>query len=52
MTAVDYRGQTTIITGASSGIGVEFDEAAAARFPYEPRYLPVNRRLDGSMHDW
>jgi len=34
------------------GIGVEFDEAAAGRFPYEPRYLPVNRRLDGTVHDW
>ncbi|WP_326686374.1 D-galactonate dehydratase family protein [Streptomyces sp. NBC_01795] len=34
------------------GLGVEFDERAAARFPYEPRYLPVARRLDGSVHDW
>lgn len=35
------------------GIGVEVDEAAAARFPYtEPRYLPINRRRDGSIHDW
>ena len=21
-------------------------------FPYDPRYLPVARRLDGSVHDW
>ncbi|MFS0702753.1 D-mannonate dehydratase ManD [Cellulomonas sp. 179-A 4D5 NHS] len=34
------------------GLGVEYDEKAAARFPYEPRYLPVARRLDGSVHDW
>lgn len=34
------------------GLGVELDEKAAARFPYEPRYLPVSRRLDGSVHDW
>jgi len=34
------------------GLGVEYDERAAARFPYEPRYLPVARRLDGSVHDW
>ncbi|MFD7655491.1 D-mannonate dehydratase ManD [Actinosynnema sp. NPDC059797] len=34
------------------GLGVEYDDEAAARFPYEPRYLPVARRLDGSVHDW
>ncbi|MET9864024.1 D-mannonate dehydratase ManD [Streptomyces smyrnaeus] len=34
------------------GLGVEYDETAAARFPYEQRYLPVARRLDGSVHDW
>jgi mannonate dehydratase len=38
--------------GDVPGIGVEFDEAAASRFPYAPRYLPVNRRIDGSIHDW
>ncbi|GAB3715204.1 D-mannonate dehydratase ManD [Nocardiopsis nanhaiensis] len=38
--------------GNAPGLGVEIDEEAAARYPYEPRYLPVNRRLDGSMHDW
>ncbi|MEU4896020.1 D-mannonate dehydratase ManD [Streptomyces sp. NPDC044780] len=34
------------------GLGVEYDDEAAERFPYEPRYLPVARRLDGSVHDW
>ncbi|PSK98071.1 D-mannonate dehydratase [Murinocardiopsis flavida] len=38
--------------GDAAGLGVDFDEAAAERFPYEPRYLPVNRLRDGSMHDW
>ncbi|RFA07622.1 bifunctional D-altronate/D-mannonate dehydratase [Subtercola boreus] len=38
--------------GTAPGLGVEFDEAAAARFPYNPKYLPVNRRLDGTVHDW
>jgi len=38
--------------GEQPGLGVEYDEKAAERFPYEPRYLPVARRLDGSMHDW
>ncbi|QIQ06414.1 D-mannonate dehydratase ManD [Streptomyces liangshanensis] len=34
------------------GLGVEFDEEVAARFPYEPAYLPVNRLGDGTVHDW
>jgi len=38
--------------GDAPGLGVEIDEEAAARYPYERKYLPVNRRLDGSMHDW
>lgn len=38
--------------GDRPGIGVEFDEQAAAKFPYERKYLPVNRLRDGSVHDW
>ncbi|MFC4951179.1 D-mannonate dehydratase ManD [Pseudonocardia sp. GCM10023141] len=38
--------------GDAPGIGVEVDEAAAARFPYQPAYLPVARRRDGSVTDW
>ncbi len=38
--------------GEGPGLGVEIDERLAAGFPYRPAYLPVNRRLDGSMHDW
>lgn len=34
------------------GIGVDYDEIVAQSFPYEAAYLPVNRLLDGSMHDW
>jgi len=34
------------------GLGIEVDEQTAARFPYVRRYLPVARRLDGSVHDW
>ena len=38
--------------GDQPGLGVTFDEEAAARYPYDPKYLPVNRRRDGSVHDW
>jgi mannonate dehydratase len=38
--------------GEAPGLGVELDEQAAARFPYEPAYLPVSRLHDGTMHDW
>ncbi len=38
--------------GADPGLGVTIDDGLAARFPYRPASLPVNRRLDGSMHDW
>ncbi|GAA1180946.1 D-mannonate dehydratase ManD [Nesterenkonia xinjiangensis] len=38
--------------GDAPGIGVTFDEEAAARHPYDPKYLPINRRLDGTVHDW
>jgi mannonate dehydratase len=38
--------------GDASGLGVEIDEALAAKYPYTPAYLPVNRKLDGTMHSW
>jgi mannonate dehydratase len=38
--------------GDAPGLGVELDEEAAARYPYRPQYLPVNRLTDGSMWDW
>ena len=38
--------------GDAPGLGVELDEPAAAAFEYTPAYLPVNRLLDGTMHDW
>ncbi|HEY0475961.1 MAG TPA: D-mannonate dehydratase ManD [Kofleriaceae bacterium] len=38
--------------GDAPGLGVEIDEALAARFPYQRAYLPVNRTLDGTMHSW
>jgi mannonate dehydratase len=38
--------------GDVPGHGVTFDEALAARFPCERAYLPVNRRLDGTLWNW
>jgi len=38
--------------GEKPGLGVDIDETLAARYPYRRAYLPVNRRLDGTMHDW
>ena len=38
--------------GDRAGVGVRFDETAARRFPYRRAYLPVNRLLDGTLHDW
>jgi len=38
--------------GEAPGLGVDIDEALAAKYPYQRAYLPVNRKLDGTMHSW
>ena len=39
--------------GTKPGLGVEYDEGAAAIYPYSAAYLPVNRlQRDGTIHDW
>ena len=38
--------------GDAAGLGVDYDEKLAAKFPYERAYLPVNRKLDGTMFNW
>jgi len=38
--------------GDAPGLGVTFDRAAAAEYPYRRAYLPVARLRDGTMHDW
>jgi mannonate dehydratase len=38
--------------GDAPGLGVDIDETLAAAHPYVRAYLPINRRLDGTVHDW
>jgi mannonate dehydratase len=38
--------------GDQPGLGVELDTDAAARFPYDPAYLPVARLHDGTIWNW
>lgn len=38
--------------GDAPGIGVEMDEALADTYPYQRAYLPINRKLDGTLTDW
>ncbi|MEU9888086.1 D-mannonate dehydratase ManD [Sphaerisporangium sp. NPDC051011] len=34
------------------GLGVDIDEELAARHPYRPAQLPINRLEDGTVHNW
>jgi mannonate dehydratase len=38
--------------GDRPGLGVYIDEKLAADYPYQRAYLPINRKLDGTMHSW
>jgi mannonate dehydratase len=38
--------------GNQPGIGVDIDEKLAAKYPYEPKQLPVARLQDGTMWSW
>jgi mannonate dehydratase len=38
--------------GDKPGLGVEIDEALAAKYPYKRAYLPINRLEDGTMYNW
>jgi mannonate dehydratase len=38
--------------GEVPGLGVDIDESLAAKYPYTPAPLPVNRLLDGTVHSW
>lgn len=38
--------------GDAPGLGVEINEELAAEYPYQRAYLPVARKLDGTLTDW
>ena len=38
--------------GDAPGHGVDIDETLAAKYPYEPRQLPIARLRDGTMWNW
>jgi len=38
--------------GEAPGLGVELDAALAAKHPYQRAYLPVARKLDGTVFNW
>jgi mannonate dehydratase len=42
----------TMHPGDAPGLGVDLDEELAAKYPYERAYLPISRKLDGTMHSW
>lgn len=38
--------------GDAPGLGIDFNEKLAAKYPYERAYLPINRKLDGTLFNW
>lgn len=49
----DYRFEDGhLYCGDAPGHGVDIDETLAARFPYDPKQLPVARLTDGTMWNW
>ncbi len=38
--------------GDAPGLGIDFNEALAAKYPYERAYLPINRKLDATLFNW
>ncbi len=49
----DYHFEAgSLFCGEAPGHGVDIDEALAARYPYQPAYLPVARLEDGTMWNW
>ena len=41
-----------LILSDAPGLGVDIDEEAAKKFPWQRKYLPAPRRADGSVHGY
>ena len=41
-----------LFPGDAPGHGVDIDEALAAKYPYDPKQLPIARLEDGTMWNW
>lgn len=41
-----------LLLNDTPGLGVDFDEKTAEKFPYKRSYLPVSRLEDGTLWDW
>ncbi|MCQ8186091.1 D-mannonate dehydratase ManD [Parvularcula maris] len=49
----DYRFEEgALFCGESPGHGVSLDEKLAAKYPYDPKQLPVARLTDGTLWNW
>ncbi|MCM8729974.1 D-mannonate dehydratase ManD [Hephaestia sp. GCM10023244] len=49
----DYRfDDGYLIAGETPGHGVTIDETLAAKYPYNPKQLPVARLADGTLWNW
>lgn len=49
----EYRFESGYMTpGDAPGLGVDINEELADRYPYQRAYLPVARKLDGTLTDW
>lgn len=48
---VEIKDGLALISDAP-GLGVEFDEEAAKKYPYKRSYLPVSRLEDGTVWNW
>ncbi|HEX3363887.1 D-mannonate dehydratase ManD [Phenylobacterium sp.] len=49
----DYRFEAGLLyPGDKPGHGVDIDEALAAKYPYDPKQLPIARLEDGTMWNW
>jgi mannonate dehydratase len=48
-----YRFEAGLLfPGDTPGHGVDIDEALAAKYPYDPKQLPIARLEDGTMWNW